>query len=230
MRFLVTSQAPAVWARARNHHSCKQCAHDPTIRSPSLADDRNAVDKHHQIGKCHSVGQSRGLQEAGSIRSKYLRGEFVSEIERVLKPFEAADGTRALQPVWALKILCLSAHDGRAKHPLPVVRIGERAVRFDPDKISTYIRSRERHRPNARLGSFDGVVRANRKGKYKLARRRFQNGSVKLRADRGPAYWQGFYREDIINEAGKTVRTRKSVILGSREVFQTKRSPARSWP
>jgi integrase/predicted DNA-binding transcriptional regulator AlpA len=104
-----------------------------------------------------------------------------------------------------------------AKHPLPVVRIGERAVRFDPDKISTYIRSRERHRPNARLGSFDGVVRANRKGKYKLARRRFQNGSVKLRADRGPAYWQGFYREDIINEAGKTVRTRKSVILGSRE-------------
>jgi predicted DNA-binding transcriptional regulator AlpA len=34
-----------------------------------------------------------------------------------------------------------------AKHPLPVVRIGERAVRFDPDKISTYIRSRERHSP-----------------------------------------------------------------------------------
>jgi predicted DNA-binding transcriptional regulator AlpA len=104
-----------------------------------------------------------------------------------------------------------------AKHPLPVVRIGERAVRFDPDKISTYIRSRERHRPSARLGSFDGIVRANRKGKYKLARRRFQNGSVKLRTDRGPAYWQGFYREDIINEAGKTVRARKSVILGSLE-------------
>ena len=102
-----------------------------------------------------------------------------------------------------------------AKHPLPVVRIGERAVRFDPDKISTYIRSRERHRPSARLGSFDGIVRANRKGKYTLARKRFQNGSVKLRTDRGPAYWQGFYREDIINEAGKTVRARKSVVLGS---------------
>jgi integrase/predicted DNA-binding transcriptional regulator AlpA len=104
-----------------------------------------------------------------------------------------------------------------AKHPLPVVRIGERSVRFDPDKISTYIRSRERHRPSARLGSFDGIVRANRKGKYKLARRRFQNGSVKLRTDRGPAYWQGFYREDIISEAGKTIRARKSVILGSLE-------------
>jgi hypothetical protein len=33
--------------------------------------------------------------------------------------------------------------------------------------------------------------------------------------DRGPAYWQGFYREDIISEAGKTIRARKSVILGS---------------
>ena len=110
-----------------------------------------------------------------------------------------------------------------AKHPLPVVRIGERSVRFDPDKISTYIRSRERHRPSARLGSFDGIVRANRKGKYKLARRRFQNGSIRLRTDRGPAYWQGFYREDIINEAGKTVRARKSVILGSLEEIPTEK-------
>ncbi len=25
-----------------------------------------------------------------------------------------------------------------AKHPLPVVRLGERAIRFDPDKISIY--------------------------------------------------------------------------------------------
>ena len=55
-----------------------------------------------------------------------------------------------------------------AKHPLPVVRIGERAVRFDPDRISTYIRSRERHWPSARLGSFDGIARANRKGEIQI--------------------------------------------------------------
>jgi len=36
-----------------------------------------------------------------------------------------------------------------------------------------------------------------------------------LREDRGPAYWQGFYREDVVNEAGKTVRKRIGVNLGS---------------
>src|SRR5260370_40946238 len=111
-----------------------------------------------------------------------------------------------------------------AKHPLPVVRIGERSVRFDPDKISTYIRSRERHRPSARLGSFDGIVRANRKGKYKLARRRFQNGSIRLRTDRGPAYWQGFYRAEKVNEEGKNVRAGKGVILGSLEEIPTQKA------
>lgn len=35
-----------------------------------------------------------------------------------------------------------------------------------------------------------------------------------LREDRGPAYWQGFYREDIVDEAGKTVRKRIAVNLG----------------
>jgi integrase/predicted DNA-binding transcriptional regulator AlpA len=104
-----------------------------------------------------------------------------------------------------------------AKHPLPVVRFGERSVRFDPDKISTYIRGRERHSPSASLNSFDGIVRANRKRRHKLARRRIQTGSVRLRTDRGPAYWQGRYWEDIIDGAGRTVRRRVSVKLGSLE-------------
>jgi integrase len=47
-----------------------------------------------------------------------------------------------------------------------------------------------------------------------LTRKRFQSGSVRLREDRGPAYWQGFYREDIVTEAGKTVRKRIAVNLG----------------
>src|SRR5260370_23474199 len=92
-----------------------------------------------------------------------------------------------------------------AKHPLPVVRIGERAVRFDPDKISTYIRSRERHSPGASLKPFDGIVRANRKRRHTLARKRFQTGTVRLRTDRGPAYLQGRYWGDTIDEARRAV-------------------------
>src|SRR5260370_42340706 len=93
-----------------------------------------------------------------------------------------------------------------AKHPLPVVRIGERAVRFDPDKISTYIRSRERHSPSASLSSFDGIVRANRKRRHTLARKRFQTGTVRLRTDRGPADWQGPYLARIVDGAGGAKR------------------------
>jgi integrase/predicted DNA-binding transcriptional regulator AlpA len=110
-----------------------------------------------------------------------------------------------------------------AKHPLPVVRIGERAVRFDTDKISTYIRSRERHSPGASLSSFDGIVRANRKRRHTLARKRFQTGTVRLRTDRGPAYWQGRYWTDIIDRAGRTVRKRVVVKLGSLEEVPNKK-------
>ncbi|HEY2040881.1 MAG TPA: hypothetical protein VGG95_14510 [Edaphobacter sp.] len=59
------------------------------------------------------------------------------------------------------------------------------------------------------------MARVNRKGKWRLTRKRFQAGSVRLREDRGPAYWEGWYREDVVDEAGKTVRIRKAVNLGS---------------
>ena len=97
--------------------------------------------------------------------------------------------------------------------PLPVVRLGARSVRFDPYKVFLYIRARERHRPDATLGSSDGIARVSGKA-FTLARKRFQTGSVRLREDRGSAYWQGFYREDVINEAGKTERKRIAVTLG----------------
>jgi integrase/predicted DNA-binding transcriptional regulator AlpA len=100
-----------------------------------------------------------------------------------------------------------------ARDPLPVVRLG-RSLRFDPDKIALYLRSRERNRPDATLDSSDGIARVSRKGKYRLTRKRFQTGSVRLREDRGPAYWQGFYREDVVDETGRTVRKRVAVNLG----------------
>ena len=97
--------------------------------------------------------------------------------------------------------------------PLPVVRLG-RSLRFDLDKVALYLRSRERYSPNASLDSSDGIARVSRKGKYRLTRKRFQTGSVRLREDRGPAYWQGFYREDFVDEAERTVRKRLAVNLG----------------
>src|SRR5450756_236488 len=52
--------------------------------------------------------------------------------------------------------------------PLPVVRLGRRVVRFDPDRISTYLRARERHRPDATLDSSDGIARVSGKDTLKL--------------------------------------------------------------
>ncbi len=98
---------------------------------------------------------------------------------------------------------------------LPFVRLG-RNLRFDQDKVALYLWSRERYRPDATLDLSDGIARVSRKGKYRLTRKRFQTGSVRLREDRGPAYWQGFYREDVVDETGKTVRKRVAVNLGLR--------------
>ena len=104
---------------------------------------------------------------------------------------------------------CVSAswvykHSRRGcRDPLPTVRLG-RSLRFDLEKVDLYLRSRERHSPGASLVSSDGIARVSRQGKHKLTRKRFQTGSVRLREDRGPAYWHGFYREDFIDEAGET--------------------------
>jgi predicted DNA-binding transcriptional regulator AlpA len=78
-----------------------------------------------------------------------------------------------------------------AENPLPVYRLGGRAVRFDPDKISAYLSIRERYRTDATLKPFDEIARVNGKGKWVLTRKRFQTGSVRLRKDRGSAYWEG---------------------------------------
>jgi hypothetical protein len=53
----------------------------------------------------------------------------------------------------------------------------------------------------------------NGKG-FRLTRKRFQTGSVRLREDRVPVWWEGFYREDVITESGRLIRKRRSVKLG----------------
>lgn len=95
---------------------------------------------------------------------------------------------------------------------MPVVRLGKRGVRFDPDQILLYIRSRERHAVSDKLDLSDGFARVNGKG-FKLTRKRFQTSSVRLREDRDPVWWEGFYREDVITESGRVIRKRRSVKL-----------------
>jgi site-specific recombinase XerC len=56
-----------------------------------------------------------------------------------------------------------------------------------------------------------------------LRRKRFQTGHVRLRTDRGPAYWQARYWDDVVTEPGKIERKRRSVKLGYLEDVPTKR-------
>ncbi len=108
--------------------------------------------------------------------------------------------------------------------PLPVVRFGVRGIRFDSHKISTYIRMHERHRLNATLESPSGSAPIQGKGHFKMKRKRVQTGSVRLREDGDPAWWEGFYREDVITEAGKKTRRRRAVNLGTVKDIRSKKA------
>lgn len=54
-----------------------------------------------------------------------------------------------------------------------------------------------------------------------MARRRYQRGSVFLRGQN--PVWVGRYREDILRPDGKVIRQRRSVVLGTKSEFPTKR-------
>ena len=111
-----------------------------------------------------------------------------------------------------------------AVDPLPVVRFGARGIRFDPSKISTYMRMHERHHIGATLESPSGSAPIQGKGHFKLKRKRVQTGSVRLREDGDPAWWEGFYREDVITEAGKKSRRRRGVNLGTVKDVRSKKA------
>jgi Phage integrase, N-terminal SAM-like domain len=57
-----------------------------------------------------------------------------------------------------------------------------------------------------------------------LTRKRIQTGSVRLREDGDSAWWEGFYRENIVTEAGKTERKRRAVNLGSVKEIRSKKA------
>ena len=109
--------------------------------------------------------------------------------------------------------------------PLPVVRIG--GLKFDAQSVRRYIAARQKPASGATLAASDGSTRVNGKAYKKLTRRRFQTGSVRLREDRTPAWWEGFFREDVSDESGQVRRKRKSVNLGLLSDVPTKRSAQR---
>ncbi len=52
----------------------------------------------------------------------------------------------------------------KAVDPIPVVRLGKRGVRFNPDHVLLYIRSRERHPISDKMGAIRRNCPSQRKG------------------------------------------------------------------
>ena len=125
-----------------------------------------------------------------------------------------------VSPSWVYKRTRKGAAD-----PLPAVHIG--GLKFDPERVRQYIAARQRPAAGAKLSSSDGNARVNGKGHRSLTRRRFQNGSVRLRKDRTSPWWEGFYREDVVDESGQVQRKRKTVNLGLLADVPTKRAAMR---
>ncbi len=124
-------------------------------------------------------------------------------------------------PPWVYKRSMEAAVD-----PLPVVRLG-RKLRFPLLGVKAYIAARQKPQTSATLVTSDGIARVNGKDYRRLTRRRFQTGSVRLREDRKQPWWEGFYREDVVDGSGQIRRKRKSVNLGLLSDVPTKRAAHR---
>src|SRR5215472_10312065 len=61
----------------------------------------------------------------------------------------------------------------------------------------------------------------------KMARRRFQRGSVFLRGKRDPV-WVARWREDVVDASGVIHRVRRNEVLGTRKQYPTKKLALRA--
>ena len=68
----------------------------------------------------------------------------------------------------------------------------------------------------------EGQQVSGRKGKITLARRRFQNGSLRLRGKR-TKIWTLRWREDFILPDGSTKRSERTTVIGTKAEFPTER-------
>ncbi len=68
------------------------------------------------------------------------------------------------------------------------------------------------------------VPQSAERGHFKMKRKRIQTGSVQLREDSEPAWWEGFYRENIVSEEGTTERKRRAVNLGTVKEIRSERA------
>ena len=108
-----------------------------------------------------------------------------------------------------------------APDPLPCTRLG-RSLRFKWSEVQIDLESRRKSRDGGSLCSANGIAWVNRKEKT-LTRKRFQTGSVRLRDDSSSSWWEGFFREDVRQADGSTVRKQRTVNLGKKADIPTKR-------
>ena len=163
------------------------------------------------------VGCSQRLFER---RNKLFVGEMTDGQEILLHPNRVADA----------KTLLSRQRCDRAVFWYPVGRRENFSPMFDQD---TVIGQSERWQLqiSARAGTkcpagelAVQLVEDVGKGHFKLKRKRVQTGSIRLREDGDPAWWEGFYREDVITEAGKKSRRRRAVNLGTVKDIRSKKA------
>jgi len=63
-----------------------------------------------------------------------------------------------------------------------------------------------------------------RKGAFQIEKKTNPDRQCPLREDGDPAWWEGFYREDVITEAGKKTRRRRAVNLGTVKDIRSKKA------
>jgi integrase len=102
----------------------------------------------------------------------------------------------------------------------------ERNVELAGRVLRTAMAGGELIHPNARCDMVSDQANVgavfSRKELEKMARRRFQRGSVQLRGKRKPK-WVGRWREDAINPQGKPIRVNRKEVLGTKSDFPTKK-------
>jgi integrase len=96
----------------------------------------------------------------------------------------------------------------------------------DPSKLTVVVPGGSAVHPSEHCGIVSDQANAGalspREELEKMARRRFQRGSVVLRGKRKQK-WIGRWREDVINSDGQLVRINRKEILGTKSDFPTKK-------
>ena len=104
--------------------------------------------------------------------------------------------------------------------PLPVIRFG-RLLRFDEEQVQQYIAIRQALSGGGNLSVTEQRSQAMERRSKIMARKRFQEGGLRLRGKKDK-YWEGSYYEDVINSDETISRQRRWVSLGKQASVPTR--------